>query len=67
MEHCAKLRAVEGLKELKSLKLVEIRYCMSLERLPDVSASTKLDTDWMPPEPAEHTIWPAKRLRLSVD
>lgn len=63
LKACAKLRAVEGLKELKSLKIVEIRYCMSLGRLPDVSASTKLDTDWMPQEPAEHTIQPAKRLQ----
>ncbi|XP_056164622.1 disease resistance protein RPV1-like [Syzygium oleosum] len=67
LEHCEKLRAIEGLKELNSLKKVEIKHCMSLERLPDVLASTKLETNWMPPEAAEHTIQsavPGKRLRL---
>ncbi|XP_039156847.1 uncharacterized protein LOC104414063 [Eucalyptus grandis] len=67
VKHCAKLRAVEDLTELKILKNVEIRNCMSLEKLPDVSASTKLETEWTPPKPAEHTIQPAKRLRLSLD
>ncbi|XP_018716215.2 plant intracellular Ras-group-related LRR protein 5-like [Eucalyptus grandis] len=65
--HCVKLRAVEGLKELNFLEYAEIRYCKSLERLPDVPTSTKLETDQAPLEPAEHTMQPAKRLRLSVD
>ncbi|KAI3423144.1 uncharacterized protein J3R85_011267 [Psidium guajava] len=62
IKHCVKLRAVEGLKEPKILENAEIRCCMSLERLPDVSAFTKLETHWTPPEPAKHTIQPAKRL-----
>ncbi|XP_039155847.1 plant intracellular Ras-group-related LRR protein 4-like [Eucalyptus grandis] len=67
LKHCAKLRAVESLKELNLLEYAEIRNCMSLEMLPDIPTSTKLETDWMPPEPTEHTIRAAKRLQLSLD
>ncbi|XP_056164625.1 disease resistance protein RPV1-like [Syzygium oleosum] len=52
----SKIRAVEGLEELISLKNAEIEGCKSLERLPDLSAITKLKTDWKPPKFAEDTI-----------
>jgi len=64
LKYCAKLRAVEGLKELIFLEYAEIRNCMSMEMLPNMLTSTKLETDWMPPEPTEHTIRAAKRSRL---